>query len=157
FFAYKGLQRTVHGASQYFGGSAADDSLNDAVDSGAIVDVAPHEGRIDRLGGHENHLEIDALLAIETFVISDVERQKADVGRLDTHPDPFHGCLRIKFPTCNKNKYDREETIPLFLFSPLIFPPSKNAPRLFVKTMDRKMFLRRVFLSLGDRSARKSL
>src|SRR4029077_10636581 len=91
----QGLKRSVHGTREYFGRSAADDGLNDTVDGSAIVDVSSDEGCIDRLGGHENRLEVDSLIAVETFVIRHMERQKADVGRLDTHSDFSHRWLRM--------------------------------------------------------------
>ena len=85
--ADKRLKRAIHGTRQNFRRRAADDGLNDAVDGRAVVDIAAHESRVDGLGGHKNRLQVDSLFAVETLVIGHVERQKADVGRLDAHPD----------------------------------------------------------------------
>src|SRR5919108_5976726 len=84
------LQRAIHGTCQDFACSAADDSLNDTVYGCAVVDIAAHECCVDRLRGHKDDLQIDSLLAIEALMISDMKRQKADIGRLDSHPDFSH-------------------------------------------------------------------
>jgi hypothetical protein len=108
FFAHERLQRSVHRASQYFRGGAANDGLNNAVDGGAVVQVAAHEGGIDRLGSHENHFEIDSLVAVESLVIGNVERQKTDVGGLDAHSD-FSCCgLRMDNPIRGKDDEDHK-------------------------------------------------
>jgi hypothetical protein len=106
FFAYERLQRTIHGASQYFGGRAANNRLNNAVYGGAIVDVTAHEGGVDRLGRHEDGFEVDALFAVETLVIGNVERQKTDVGRLDPHSDLLHDCLRMNISIRDEDEKD---------------------------------------------------
>lgn len=71
------LERPINGASKNLGRRAAHDALNDAVDRRAIIEVTAHERRIDSLGRHENHLEIDPLLPIKSFVKGSVKRQKA--------------------------------------------------------------------------------
>ena len=98
------LQRPVDGAGENFRRIPAHDALDDAVDRRAVVEIAAHEGRVDCLGRHENHFQVDSLLTVKSFVIGDVKRQKADVGGLDPHPDSFES-LPMQFRI---RKHDQE-------------------------------------------------
>ena len=82
-------QRAVNGAGKNFRGVAAHDGLNHAVDRGAVVDIAAYEGGVNRLGRHEDGLQVDALLAVKALVKREMKRQKADVVGLDAEADFF--------------------------------------------------------------------
>ncbi len=59
---------------------------------------------VDGVGGHKNHLDVDSLLVVETFVICHVEGEETDARRLDAHADLFEGCLRIEICVQEKNR-----------------------------------------------------
>ena len=86
-------QRAIDGTGENLGRVAAHDGLNHSIDGGAVVDIAAHEGGIDRLGRHENGFQVDALLAVEAFMIGEMKRQKADVVGLDAEADFFRSAL----------------------------------------------------------------
>ena len=95
---------TAHG--EYPRRIAAHDGLDDAIDRGAVVDIAAHEGGVDRLGRHENGFQVDALLAVVTFMVGEMKRQKADVVGLDAEADSFRrrlGCRIARRGETDKN------------------------------------------------------
>jgi len=57
--------------------------------------IAAHKGGVHRLGGHEDHFQIDALLAVEPFVVGDMKRQEANIGRLNSHSNFFERRLCV--------------------------------------------------------------
>ena len=87
---------------------AAHDALDNPVYGRAIVDIAAHERRVDGLSGHEDRFEIDALFTIKSFMIRNVERQEADVRRLDTHSDFFDGGLAVNIGAGNKDRQNQK-------------------------------------------------
>src|SRR6476660_8918130 len=76
------LQWPIDGTGQNFGRRAAHDPLDNAIDGGAIIKIAAHKSGVHRLSGHENHFQIDSLLAVKSFGIGDMEWQKTDIGGL---------------------------------------------------------------------------
>ena len=97
FSGDEGLQRSVDGAGENLRRRPAHDTLDDAVDRSAVVEIAAHEGRVYGLCRHENRLQIYSLLAVKALVISEMKRQKADVSGLNPHPD-FFETLRAQIP-----------------------------------------------------------